>query len=141
MARYFDLYYNSGNFLASVRRVLTAEGVHGERNPFQSFRAFADWLHRTLGQTHQIALSRQYQALFRYLEDSLKVDPLEAARTLLTDYDRDGVRRERLEFLRRYEPLVGEVASAGRSHGAKRTGSRRTVDEGLSPGEGRRSQS
>lgn len=138
-ARYLDLFHNSGNFRASLPRVYAL----GD-SPFDGFLRFSDWLYETTRQTHQFGLSRLYQLLFQYLVEIHGLEAGAVAESLLLDYDRQQIRRERLEFLRPYVPTVaaplthlanptgplagGEAAGAKRgsslsaSHGERRKG-------------------
>jgi radical SAM superfamily enzyme YgiQ (UPF0313 family) len=120
-ARYFDLFYNSGNFLLGMEALLGTGPT-----PFAAFAGFADWLYQTTGQTHEFALTRCYQLLFTYLTTSFATAPHPLADALLADYDRRKVRRERLEFLRPYVSgrlTPSAAAAAARAdHGAKRRG-------------------
>lgn len=124
-ARYFDLYYNSGNFLLGMDALLATAPT-----PFAAFAGFADWLYQTTGQTHELALARLYQLLFTYLTTVCGAAPEPLGVALLGDYDRHKVRRERLEFLRPYVPSLtpGLSAPAARAaHGGKRRGQAPTM--------------
>ena len=119
-ARYFDLYYNSGNFLLGCDAVLATAAT-----PYAAFSRFAEWLFQTTTQTHDFNLTRLYQLLFTYLTTECGADSGQLGVALLGDYDRHKVRRERLEFLRPYVPSLtpGLSAPATRtSHGGKRRG-------------------
>lgn len=119
-ARYFDLYYNSGNFTGCMQLLLATRG-----DPFQSFWAFSEWLYGRTGQTHEIALARLCQLLFAYLCEAGNLSPAQVGETLLEDYDRHKVRRERLEFLRAHVPSIAPRPagpSEGRAPERKRRG-------------------
>ena len=121
-ARYFDLFFNSGEFVLAMEAVLAAQA-----SPFAAFAQFADWLYATTGQTHELALTRRYQLIFSYLTTQCAAEPAEVAELLLCDYDRHKVRRERLEFLRPYvaslRPSAVSVVAASRAvHTVKRRG-------------------
>ena len=114
-ARYFDLYYNSGDFVLAMQLLLD------DPSPFAAFARFADWLYATTRQTHEFALARRYQLLFTYLTTVLAGAPREVAGALLRDYDRRQVRRERLEFLRPYVDSVYPVRPAATEAAAPST--------------------
>lgn len=132
LARYLDLYFNSGDFTDTIQ-TLFQEG----QTPFWAFHDFAGWLYDRYGQTHEIALSRRYERLFLYLTGrGHTAEPL--AERLLIDYDRHKVRRERLEFLKPYVASLapppaphahaqGETARTARRTGQPRTGPSRTT--------------
>lgn len=103
-ARYFDIYYNSGNFVLAMELLLATAAT-----PFSAFSRFAHWLYETTHQTHEFALVRRYELIFAYLTTQCSVDPAELGSALIRDYDRKQVRRQRLEFLR---PYVASVAPA-----------------------------
>ncbi len=126
-ARYFDLYYNSGEFVASMTVLLGRGGV----GSFERFMAFSDWLFDQTGRTHGLALVRRHRLLFAYLTEVLDHPPRRVAEALQEDYDRHIVRRERLEFLRPYlgsvaprrvlEPGLGVRTSRGRGRARTRS--------------------
>lgn len=97
MARYWDLYANSGQFRA------TLPGLLGD-SPFAGFLAFCDFVYGKTGKTHQLALPTQFELLFDYLGRSN-----EAGRSLATDYLRQG-RRDLPGFL---QPFATAAAPAG----------------------------
>lgn len=105
-ARYFELYHNSGNFTESLRELF---GLGGGANPFEAFLGFADFLYAKTGQTHQFGRVRLYELLFEYLTGQ-GVAPQLLAQQMLRDYDRQTVRKERLEFLRPHVPAGPLVA-------------------------------
>lgn len=122
-ARYFDLFYNSGDFVLAMQLLLDAP------SPFAAFAQFAEWLYATTRQTHEFALVRRYQLLFTYLTAVLQAEPRGVAEALLRDYDRRQVRRERPEFLRPHvdsiypvRPAQGEPGAAAPQPGGKRRG-------------------
>ncbi len=94
-ARFFELYYNSGNFPDSLAALWTSQS-----SAFEAFMAFSDHLWATLGRTHGISLARLCQSLHRYLIDSCGVTPEVAAEAILSDYHRLPGRTEKLPFLR-----------------------------------------
>lgn len=60
-ARFWDMYYNSGNFDRTVR-LLWPEG-----NVFETFFAFSEWIYTQTLSTWKISLDRQTAFLFDYL--------------------------------------------------------------------------
>jgi radical SAM superfamily enzyme YgiQ (UPF0313 family) len=63
-ARYWDLTANSGRFRTAMPLLLADA-------PFDRFMRFADWLYATTGKTHEIALDRLYDLVFRGLAEPL----------------------------------------------------------------------
>jgi hypothetical protein len=92
-AKYWDLVANSGRFRDTLPRIW--EGMSG---PFEGFMAFSDWLGARLGRLHSIPLAELAERMFRYLDGERGLAGVES--TLLGDWFRDGVRRERLPFMR-----------------------------------------
>jgi len=95
-ARYFELYYNSGNFPASLELLWSKEG-----SAFEVFMAFSDYLWGTVGRTHSISLVRLAEHLYRYLIETCGVAQETATEAILADYHRVGGRTEKLAFLRK----------------------------------------
>lgn len=90
-ARYWDLIGNSGRFRRARPRLL------GEA-PFARFMALSDWIYRDTGKTHQLALDRLFELVYRGMTTELGVAPEEAAALLGEDYAASGGRGE-LSFL------------------------------------------
>ena len=86
MARYWDLYANSGNFRDSLPLLWRDGG-----SPFAAFMAFSDFLYAQTGKTHELALSRQFELLWSYLNTRHGGDDV-AGLTLANDYRRPGRR-------------------------------------------------
>ncbi len=59
-ARYWDLIGNSGRFKRVLPHVL-------DNDPFWNFLHLSDWLHRTTGQTHRIALTKLFVLLYQWV--------------------------------------------------------------------------
>lgn len=78
-ARYWDLVGNSGRFPASLPLLL------GDA-PFQRFMAFSDWLFKSTGQTHRIALPRLFEQLWHGMIKILELDASIVAEKLHHDY-------------------------------------------------------
>ena len=95
-ARYWDLVGNSGNFVNSVRLIWEKSNT-----PFVSFMRFSDWIYRTTGRRHGIALTKLVECMFQYLVEFSSITPEFAAKTLWEDYQRGG-RNDRPIILRPY---------------------------------------
>lgn len=95
-ARYWDLIGNSGRF-RHTRPLLLGD------QPFERFMAFSDWLFTLTGQTHQFALERLFDLLYRGLIETLAVDESVAREALTADYQSNGVKGNPA-FLRRSQP-------------------------------------
>jgi radical SAM superfamily enzyme YgiQ (UPF0313 family) len=78
-ARYWDMIGNSGRFSYTLSLLL------GDQ-PFQNFWRFSEWLFKTTGQTHKIALNRLFDFVFRALTEELGCDKTIAKDTLQQDY-------------------------------------------------------
>ena len=105
-ARYWDLVGNSGNFRQS------APLLWGDSSPFDGFMAFSDWLFAETGATHNIALMRLSELVFRYLIEVRVLAPQDAAERVLTDYQRSG-RNDVPPFLRPHLPnLIAKTRQA-----------------------------
>ncbi len=85
-SRYFDLIYNSGNFVSFAPLIW-----HG-RSPFIAFLNLSDWLFEKTGRTHAIALNRLAELLFNYVADVLGANKNKTADCLSNDYARLGRR-------------------------------------------------
>ncbi len=79
VARYFDLYYNSGNFKNSCDLLLTAKG-----SAFQCWADFSSYIWENCRQTHKISIGRQTRILFDYLCRFCNIKEVAAA--LSADY-------------------------------------------------------
>lgn len=78
-ARYWDMIANSGRFTHSLLSIL-------EQSPFNNFMALSDWLFKTTGQTHQIALPRLFKLLHDYGTGEVFRNNLEK------DFDNTGIK-------------------------------------------------
>ncbi len=86
LARYWDLYANSGRFAQSLPVLLAAP------SPFAAFAAFADWLWQTTARTSAFTPEMLVDRLFDYLTRELGL-PRETIRPLLlADYLASGAR-------------------------------------------------
>ncbi|MFO7640448.1 MAG: DUF4080 domain-containing protein [Candidatus Competibacteraceae bacterium] len=100
-ARYWDLIGNSGRFRHTRPLLLGDE-------PFERFLKFSDGLYAATGQTHQIALERLFDGLYRGLIEVLEVAEPAAREALTADYQTSGA-KGCPAFLR-----VGPAPRAGR---------------------------
>lgn len=90
-ARYWDLIGNSGRF-RSTRPLLLGE------SPFARFLALSDWLYAQTGRTHQIALDRLFELVYRGSTALLGV-PVDLAATKLAEDWRANGGKTALRFL------------------------------------------
>lgn len=92
-ARYFDLYYNSGNFPRTLPLLWRARA-----SAFDAFMALSDALWTETGRTHEFPLTDLIYRLYRFLIDAHVEEPNRIAEVLDSDYHRLPGRKERLEF-------------------------------------------
>ena len=100
-ARYWDLIGNSGRFHHS-RPLLLGD------DPFGRFLIFSDWLFATTGQTHQFALERLFDLLYRGFIEALGVAEPTARDSLTEDYRHNGG-KGRPAFLQPNPPIKTPV--------------------------------
>jgi hypothetical protein len=105
-ARYWDLIGNSGRF-RHTRLLLLGD------NPFGRFMTLSDWLFAATGQTHQFALERLFDLLYRGLVEALGVVEPVARETLARDY-RDSGAKACPAFLQP-NPLADDRGKASRA--------------------------
>lgn len=79
LARFWDLYYNSGNFVKSIR--LTWDGD----NVYLGFYEFSLWVYKNTLSTWQISLNRLAELLFEYLTEVKKYEVQRIADLLAQD--------------------------------------------------------
>ncbi len=84
-ARYWDLIGNSGRFRQTRPLLLNAD-------PFGRFMALSDWLFATTGQTHQLALERLFDLLYRGLVEMLDITEPTAREALTQDFQQSGMK-------------------------------------------------
>jgi len=107
-ARYWDRVGNAGRFRRTLPLVL------GD-SPFLNFMRFSDWLYETARKTHEIALERLFEAVFRYLVEQGGVGREAAFDAVLADYQASGA-RGRPAFME-----TGTAVGTGRTRGTDRT--------------------
>ncbi len=84
-ARYWDMIANSGRFPAALPLALG-------RAPFDNFMKLSDWLYATTGKTHQIALDRLFDLIFRAMAEELGIAAEDARTALIRDFAASGAR-------------------------------------------------
>lgn len=84
-ARYWDLIGNSGRFHHACPLLLG-------NDPFGRFMTFSDWLFASTGQTHQFALERLFDLLYRGLIEALTLTEPVAREALIEDYRNGGLK-------------------------------------------------
>ena len=72
-ARFWDLYYNSGNFDKSVKLLWKDEKV------FEGFYAFSEWIFTQTLSTWKISLDRQISLMYEYLLPHTQLEIIQAA--------------------------------------------------------------
>ncbi len=83
-ARYWDLLANSGRLPQSLPLLLASGSA------FDRFMHLSDWLWRTTGQAHGIALARTFELVFAYASDHYLGSMESFAMALWRDYHREG---------------------------------------------------
>ncbi len=78
-ARFWGIYYNSGNFKKSIKL------LWGKKSVYKEFYAFGLWVYGQTDSTHKISLQRQGELLFTYLCDFKCFDAQEVATEMLQD--------------------------------------------------------
>ena len=117
-ARYWDLVGNSGNWNATLPRLLAGESAHA------AFAAFAQWLHGVARATSGIALHRLAALLWDYLVERRGGDLAAVGAAMALDYARCA-RHDWPEFLRPYvqgERAVRSSAATGGERQARHRG-------------------
>lgn len=88
-ARYWEILGNSGRFPRSLP-LLLGDG-HAD-SAFRRFMDFSDWLFESTGKTHEFALERLFELLYRYLTERLAMTREAVADALVSDYGASGAR-------------------------------------------------
>jgi radical SAM superfamily enzyme YgiQ (UPF0313 family) len=105
-ARFWDLIGNSGRFTTTLPIVLAREPV----SAFERFLALADWIYAETGATHQIALERLFDLVYRWLTEAAECGIETAQAAILVDYQRSGS-KGRLSFMHRGLMVGGKTSS------------------------------
>lgn len=79
LARFWDIYFNSGNFRKSVKLVWKNQKV------FSGFFEFSEWIYSNANSTFQISLNRQIEFLFNFLTRIRNIDERQTAESLYED--------------------------------------------------------
>jgi radical SAM superfamily enzyme YgiQ (UPF0313 family) len=90
-ARYWERVGNSGRFRRGLELLCAGE-------PYARFMRFSDWLHASVGKSHEIALERLFELVHAFLTGELGIAPGVASAALVTDYESSGA-RGRLSFM------------------------------------------
>lgn len=78
-ARFWDIFYNSGNFKNSVQLLKTEGAI------YKNFYAFSLWIYEQTDSTFQISLDRQASLLFTYLTCKEQIEKETVAKAMLDD--------------------------------------------------------
>ncbi|HIP14865.1 MAG TPA: DUF4080 domain-containing protein [Sulfurimonas autotrophica] len=78
-ARFWDIYYNSGNFKTSLPLLWQNKSV------YENFYAFGVWIYEQTDATWKISLQRQGELLFTYLHKKKNITKQEIAKHMLKD--------------------------------------------------------
>jgi len=78
-ARFWDLYYNSGNFKRTLKLLWQDKSV------YKNFYAFGLWIYEQTDSTYKISLPRQGELLFFYLSEVKKIEKRTVADVMLQD--------------------------------------------------------
>jgi len=78
-ARFWDLYYNSGNFRKSIHLLWQEESV------YKNFYAFSLWIYQQTDATWKISLQRQGELLFKYLTEIKELTEEAIAHQMIQD--------------------------------------------------------
>ena len=78
-ARFWDLFYNSGNFKQSIKLLWENESV------YKNFYSFGLWVYKQTDSTYKISLQRQGELLFKYLLEVKALDAQHIADYMLKD--------------------------------------------------------
>lgn len=109
-ARFWDLIGNSGRFTATLPLILQAAPV----SAFARFMALADWLYAETGATHQIALERLFDLVYRWLQAAGHIAPEAAQQAILADYVKSGS-KGRLSFMTRGLTVADDAVTAAKA--------------------------
>lgn len=94
-ARYFDLYYNAGEFKEGLELLWRVS-----ESPFDAFMRLSDYVWSATGRTHEFALAKQVQMLHDFLLLQQAAPQSEIAHALERDFHRKPGRKDKLELKR-----------------------------------------
>lgn len=92
IARYLDIFYNSGNFARASLMLLKSKV-----SPFEAMDDFSSYIWQNYQQTHKISIGRQTKILFDYLCRFYSVK--DVAISLIADYE-DKRRKDNIHYIR-----------------------------------------
>lgn len=95
LARYFDLYYNRGNFPESLALLWQTAPSH-----FAAFSELSDYVWRHDRRAHKLPLEHLAQRLYEYLAGQGRQETDSIAATIEADYRSRPGRKDKLRFLR-----------------------------------------
>ena len=78
-ARFWDIYYNSGNFKNSMQLLKTGSAI------YKNFYAFSAWIYEQTSSTYKISLDRQAELLFTYLTCKQNIEEKMVAQAMIKD--------------------------------------------------------
>ncbi len=78
-ARFWDIYYNSGNFKHTVELLKTDGAI------YENFSNFSFWIYEQTASTYKISLDRQAELLFSYLTCKLDLQEKDVAKEMIQD--------------------------------------------------------
>lgn len=81
-SRFWDIFYNSGNFKNSVKLIWNETDGGGV---YTNFYKFGLWIYEQTNSTYKISLQRQGELLFTYLSTTKKLDAKAVASMMLRD--------------------------------------------------------
>jgi radical SAM superfamily enzyme YgiQ (UPF0313 family) len=79
-ARFWDLFYNSGNFTKTIRLYFGKDF-----DIFTKFLTLSNWIYKNTDSTHKIGLDRLQKLFFIYLTEELSFDKFIIAQSLVDD--------------------------------------------------------
>lgn len=106
-ARFWDLTYNSGNFTQTLKYLWP------EKDVYNGFYNFADWIYAETASTWKISLVRLFELLFKYLTEVLDLDTTEVANTMVSDIVRAGSKKLP-GFLRDYATSIPDLRNTAK---------------------------
>lgn len=102
-AKYWDKYYNSGNFIDSI------QVLFGVSNPFDAFFDFTKYAYAHLQATFGISLERYSEILYYYLVDEKQKNAIETREKILRDILKKPGRKVP-KFLRDYKLGIPKIS-------------------------------